>query len=110
MNCNLWEQKVRAQTGSFEVLHRFTNTDYLDDVSTTYPDMPTLFANSGPVAVALSDRSYSRADTSNHVPVFQKQRGNSKDKDWYIFAGITIYVRLTSLQKDICRPFRMRRY
>ena len=93
-----------------EVGARRTYTDYLDDVSTTYPDMPTLFANSGPVAVALSDRSYSRADTSNHVPVFQKQRGNSKDKDWYIFAGITIYVRLTSLQKDICRPFRMRRY
>lgn len=93
-----------------EIGARRTYTDYLDDVSTTYPDMARLMASSGPAAVALSDRSFSRADTSAHVPVFQKQRGNSKDKDWYIFAGITLYVRLTSIQKDVCRPFRFRRY
>lgn len=93
-----------------EVGARRTYTDYLDDVSTTYPDMARLLATRGPAAVALSDRSFSRSDTTVFTPVFRKQRGNSRDKDWYIFAGITIYIRLTSLQRDICRPFRMRRY
>src|SRR5205085_5282395 len=44
---------------------RRTYTDYLDDVSTIYPDMNALLLNNGPVAVALSDRSFSRLDTSS---------------------------------------------
>jgi hypothetical protein len=93
-----------------EVGARRTYSDYLDDVSTIYPDMAALLANSGPVAVALSDRSLSRLDTSSHVPVFMKQRGNASDKDWYLFAGVTFFWRLSSPLRDICRPFKPRRY
>jgi hypothetical protein len=94
-----------------EVGARRTYTDYLDDVSTVYPDMNALLSARGPVAVALSDRSFSRLDTSSNIPnVFQKQRGNSTDKDWYVFGGITIFWRLTSVLKDICKPFKFRRY
>jgi len=90
---------------------RRTYTDYLDDVSTIYPDMNALLATNGPVAVALSDRSYSRLDSSAAgVSFFQKQRGNSTDKDWYLFGGITIFWRLSSTLKDICEPFKRRRY
>jgi hypothetical protein len=90
---------------------RRTYTDYLDDVSTIYPDMNALLLNNGPVAVALSDRSFSRLDTSSiGIPVYQKQRGNSTDKDWYLFGGITIFWRLESTLKDICEPFKRRRY
>ena len=32
-----WKENERINIG-FEVLHRFTNTDYLDDVSKTYVD------------------------------------------------------------------------
>jgi hypothetical protein len=93
-----------------EVGGRRTYTDYLDDVSTFYPDMNILLSNSGPEAVSLSDRSFSRLDTANHSPVFMKQRGNSTDDDWYMFAGVTIFWRLSSSLRDICRPFKPRRY
>jgi hypothetical protein len=94
-----------------EVGARRVYSDYVDDVSTVYPDMTVLLASHGPAAVALSDRSISRLDTANAFPsAFQKQRGNSTDKDWYMFAGITVFWRLTSILKDICEPFKRRRY
>jgi hypothetical protein len=93
-----------------EVGARRSYSDYLDDVSTTYPDMAKLQAASGTEAVLLSDRSFSRLDTSNHIPVYMKQRGNASDNDWYLFAGITFYFRLSSSLRDICRPFKFRRY
>ncbi len=92
-----------------EVGARRAYSDYLDDVSTTYPDMAKLQSTSGPDAVLLSDRSFSRFD-STAVPVYMKQRGNSTDKDWYMFAGVTIFWRLSSSLRDICKPFKPRRY
>ncbi len=94
-----------------EVGARRTYSDYLDDVSTLYPDMAALLAANGSNAVALSDRSFSRLDTSADVTnAFNKQRGNSTDKDWYLFAGITVFWRLSSTLKEICEPFKRRRY
>jgi hypothetical protein len=94
-----------------EVGARRAYTDYLDDVSTLYPEMATLLAANGPAAVLLSDRSFSRLDTSSAIPsVFMKQRGNASDKDWYLFAGITIFWRLSGTLKEICEPFKFRRY
>jgi hypothetical protein len=105
---------IKVSVGKFgmgiEVGARRTYTDYLDDVSTVYPDMVALQAVNGPVAVILSDRSFSRLDTSSFVPVAMKQRGNAGDKDWYLFAGVTFYWRLSSTLKDICKPFKPRRY
>ncbi len=94
-----------------EVGARRTYTDYLDDVSTVYPDQQALLASNGALAVAFSDRSYSGRDTSSHIPdAYRKQRGDSKDKDWYLFAGVTLYFRLSSMIKDSCKPFKKRRY
>ena len=94
-----------------EVGARRTYTDYLDDVSTVYPDLGLLLANKGATAVALSDRSFSSLDSSNTIPgPYLKQRGNAQDKDWYLFGGVTLYFRLTSLLRDICKPFKNRRY
>ncbi|MCX6290394.1 MAG: DUF6089 family protein [Bacteroidetes bacterium] len=94
-----------------EVGARRTYTDYLDDVSTTYPDFFRLLAARGPVAVALSDRSLFLSDTSVVIPNHTgKQRGNSKDSDWYVFAGVTLYVRINSATRDSCSPFKRRRY
>ena len=94
-----------------EVGARRTYSDYLDDVSTLYPDMAALLAANGSNAVSLSDRSFSRLDTSADVTnAFNKQRGNSTDKDWYLFAGITVFWRLSSTLKEICEPFKRRRY
>ncbi len=94
-----------------EVGARRTYTDYLDDVSTVYPDMAALFAAHGSTAVLLSDRSLAPSDTSVMIPsAFLKQRGNANDNDWYLFAGISIYFRMSSMLRDICRPFKHRRY
>ena len=106
---------IKISVGKFgiglEVGARRTYTDYLDDVSTLYPEMNALLVNNGPVAVAMSDRSFSRLDTSILIPnVYKKQRGNSSDKDWYVFAGITFFWRLSSPLREICEPFKRRRY
>jgi len=66
---------------------RKTFTDYLDDVSGTYPDPATAPLNSA-TAVNMSDRSKNAGSNIN------EQRGNPKTKDWYFFFGITLNVKL----------------
>jgi hypothetical protein len=80
-------------TLSFEILHRFTNTDYLDDVSTTYagPDVFPPLANGDPSpAFLLQDRSYEL--TSSPIGIAGRQRGISSQKDQYLTVqlGLTI--------------------
>ncbi|MDX1685997.1 MAG: DUF6089 family protein [Saprospiraceae bacterium] len=55
-------------------------TDYLDDVSTTYPDKTTLRNRRGMTAVLLSDRSIEN-DQFPELGQEGKQRGDSKDND-----------------------------
>jgi hypothetical protein len=80
----------------FEVVHRFTNTDYLDDVSTTYAD-PTAFPpnpdGSPSAAFLLSDRSY---ETGTPIGFKGRQRGNSKNKDQFVTAMFYISFNLQS--------------
>jgi hypothetical protein len=92
-----------------EVSARRAYSDYLDDVSTVYPDLTELAAIKGPAAAALSDRSLLPADPAETVYP-GKQRGNPNDNDWYVFYGVTVFVRLNSLIKDSCLPFKSRRY
>jgi hypothetical protein len=75
-----------------EVGLRKTNTDYLDDVSTTYVDQALLLANRGPQAVELAYRR----DDIDHTPypADGEQRGSAKSKDWYYFGGINLIFRL----------------
>jgi len=78
---------------SFEITHRFTTTDYLDDVSTTYIGA-SRFA---PLSTAglLQDRSY-EVDPDNLIGVEGRQRGWSKQKDQYIIAEIGITYNISS--------------
>ena len=85
--------EVGAESG-----FRKTFTDYLDDVSTVYPDKDLLLALQGPVAVYLSDSSLD-PDQPNGKPNFSK-RGNPKNKDWYVYTNINLtYFFTTSLFK-----------
>lgn len=96
---------------AIEVSARRAYTDYLDDVSTTYPDKIRLGAASGPLAVAMSDRSIIPVDSLiNYPSITGRQRGNSENNDWYIFGGITLNIRLSSVLADVCKPFKRRRY
>ena len=81
---------------AFEVLHRYTNTDYLDDVSKTYVN-PAIFPanadNSPSQAFLLSDRSY---EVGEPIGIPGRQRGNSKQKDQFITAMIHLTFNLQS--------------
>lgn len=72
----------------FSCGYRATFTDYLDDVSNTYPDTKLLEQKKGSVAAALSDRSGEANDV--YIGITGKQRGNPDRKDWYIFTGVTL--------------------
>ena len=80
----------------FEVLHRFTNTDYLDDVSKTYVD-PAVFPlnpdGCSSNAYLLSDRSYELGDP---IGLPGRQRGNSKQKDQFVTAMFHVTFNLQS--------------
>jgi hypothetical protein len=83
---------------SFEVSHRFTTTDYLDDVSTTYIGagrFGTLPNGNPTTAALLQDRSY-ELDPNNVIGVEGRQRGWSKQRDQYMFAEVGISFNISS--------------
>jgi len=68
---------------------RNTNTDYLDDVSTIYPDQSDLLRTRGPVALELYDRSLPEGDLGTRDREGE-QRGDDTSKDNYFFVGLGI--------------------
>ncbi|MCC6815548.1 MAG: outer membrane beta-barrel protein [Saprospiraceae bacterium] len=66
---------------------RFAFTDYLDDVSKTYPNFGTLLTERGPVSVALSDPSIPSAN-GEKIGKTGFQRGDSKERDMFVTLGI----------------------
>lgn len=88
---------------AFEVLHRFTNTDYLDDVSKTYVDPAAFPPNpdgSTSNALLLTDRSY---EIGEPIGIPGRQRGNSKQKDQFVTAMVHITFNLQSYK---CPPVK----
>jgi len=82
---------------AFEILHRITSTDYLDDVSTTYVN-PLAFWDPtsqlpAPPAYYLHDRSY---ETGEPIGIEGRQRGNSKQKDQFVTAMLHLTFNLQS--------------
>jgi hypothetical protein len=82
---------------SFEVAHRFTNTDYIDDVSTTYIGADKFPSPAGgkSLAAIMQDRSF---ETGDGVPIGieGRQRGFSKQKDQYAIVEFGISFNITS--------------
>lgn len=81
---------------SLEYSLRFTNTDYLDDVSTVYYDNAVIREQVGNVAAELADRRLNRGTVPTGVDGNGTglQRGDPGRKDWYGFAGVFITVRI----------------
>ncbi len=77
---------------SLDVTPRITFTDYLDDVSTDYPDFDMLRAEKGEMAVNLSYKGNLLPNGIKLEELTTKGRGNSKDNDWYIFSSISVSV------------------
>jgi hypothetical protein len=79
---------------SFEIAHRFTTTDYLDDVSTTYAG-PASFLSS-PKGAFLQDRSV-EIDPANALgAIAGRQRGWSKQRDQYIIAEVGLTYNIST--------------
>lgn len=102
-----------------EIGTRFTFTDYLDDVSGTYPEFQILLRERGELAALLSNRSWEREDlqtvgqvvdytlpSGQEITIIdygpQHFRGNPDSFDWYHFLGLTVSY---TFQKDICFRF-----
>lgn len=83
---------AKAQIGkrvtfNFDLGIRKTFTDYMDDVkSATFVDPSVLAQYSGEMAAALSNQSLDGARNG--------YRGNPTTKDWYVYAGGMVSVRL----------------
>ncbi len=80
---------------SFEIIHRKTFTDYIDDVSTTYID-PSLFYAHLPLAQAQMAERMANKSGPVGSPVYQpdSKRGTSTNNDSYYTAGFKLGVRL----------------
>lgn len=77
---------------SFEIVHRKTFTDYVDDVSTTYAD-PALFYNYMPAAQAqLAERMANKS--INNVYGAGDKRGTATNNDAYYTAQFKLGFRL----------------
>jgi len=79
-----------------EMGYRLTFTDYLDDISGQYVDPDILIAGQdGNLAWQLADRSWEQSGE----PVFAEghQRGNSRNRDAYIFTGVSLSYTFTEL-------------
>jgi Domain of unknown function (DUF6089) len=80
---------------SFQIAHRLTTTDYLDDVSTTYAGINKFPPLNGQVSTAaiLQDRSIEKGVAIGDEGV---QRGWSKQKDQYLIAEVGLSFNISS--------------
>jgi len=80
---------------SMEIAYRFTRTDYLDDISTTYVGIDKFPVVNGQPSIAaiLQDRSF---ETGEPIGIEGRQRGWSKQTDHYVFAEIGFSFNLSS--------------
>lgn len=88
-----WGMKV-------ELTHRFTFTDYIDDVSTVYYDNAYLATHVSPMSAQMAN------PTNNSIPTYTDgsytynptgkgmQRGDPTDKDGYMFFTVGVYYRV----------------
>jgi hypothetical protein len=77
---------------------RKTFTDYIDDVSTTY------YANTSALQPGddIEELLYSDPYLNHEANM---QRGNSKTKDWYSFAGITVTYNINMTNRNKCSEY-----
>ena len=74
---------------------RKTTTDYLDDVSKTYY---LNLAGKDPATASLPELASDPLLSHNAG----MQRGNSRNTDWYSFAGVSVTFKIRMLEKDKC--------
>jgi hypothetical protein len=80
---------------SFQIAHRLTLTDYIDDVSTTFVGIDKFPVLHGQPSVAgiLQDRSYV---TGTPIGIEGRQRGFNKQRDQYIIAEVGVSFSIST--------------
>jgi opacity protein-like surface antigen len=91
----------RNLTLGFEFIYRKTFTDYLDDVSKTYPNLTEQAKTHGALSAALSDRSSEVSGVPEPLSTPGDMRGDPGLKDWYVFSMFSFSYRFTPI---ICWP------
>jgi hypothetical protein len=90
-----------------ELMQRYTFTDYVDDVSTTYID-PTLFAKYLPKEqVPIAQQMMFKRALVNNRPVTDfvgKERGDATNKDYYMSLFLKVGFRFGSRDTDVSCP------
>lgn len=85
----------RRSSIGFEWGFRKLWTDYLDDVSGIYPSYAVLRFERGEAAAALSDPSLNKPADNPEINA-GRQRGNSKNRDWYSFFSVVFSVKIAN--------------
>ena len=75
-----------------EIGFRYTNTDYLDDVSKSYVNLDTLQAYKGKLARQMSYRGNTLKSWDGDNPNYGFQRGDTKSNDWYWYGNLTVTI------------------
>ncbi|HLI93299.1 MAG TPA: DUF6089 family protein [Puia sp.] len=87
-----------------EALYRFTTTDYIDDVSSTYAPnaQPHYLPNGQPTLwYALQDRSY---ETGEPIGIQGRQRGYSNQKDSWLTAVVFVSWNIMGYRCPTANP------
>jgi hypothetical protein len=82
---------------------RKTTTDYLDDVSQTY-----YLDLAGVDPATVTQKELASDPLLNHNAGMQ--RGNSRNTDWYSFAGVSLTVKIRMLSKERCLDHQRQGY
>lgn len=74
---------------NFEVSSKYAFTDFIDDVSGSYPDVDEVnyFENALNVGQLLYDRS---TEVGHKTGITNKQRGTSSEADRFLYVGVTL--------------------
>ncbi len=97
----------RRRAISLEIANRYTFTDYIDDVSTSYYDNETLRAAKGEVAAALADPHIRMEVEPDKEPFWRAYphgsdyRGDEKHNDAYIFISINYIHKLRNTGRGL---------
>lgn len=84
-----------------ELTHRFTFTDYIDDVSTVYYSPSILSTQVSAAAAYFSNPQL--GEKPNYVTKPGQQRGDPTDRDGYMFLMASLYIKLETKQQTYGR-------
>lgn len=92
----------RRYSLGFEYGLRYTLTDYMDDVSSTYFDREKIRQEYGDIAAYFSNPADLTDSEVAYITKAGEQRGNPNGNDAYMFAQFSLYINLYKSTANIC--------